>query len=204
MSIAILGWGSLVWCPGSLQIRTRWRSDGPLLPIEFARISRDGRLTLVIQPGSATQATYWALSDLTTLANAHKNVRGREDCSSGDIHYIARDGSLDSRNVPPDIANRVGEWMVLHEGIQAVVWTGLASNWGAKRGREFTSEDAVEYLLQLEADRARDKATYDRAREYVTNAPAAIDTAVRRAMRTRGWEDTPLSPMLFEEAPGGA
>lgn len=48
MAIAILGWGSLIWCPGNLRIRGPWRHDGPVLPIEFARISADGRLTLVV------------------------------------------------------------------------------------------------------------------------------------------------------------
>ena len=48
MKIAILGWGSLVWNPRNLSIiNSAWHPDGVLLPIEFARISRDGRLTLV-------------------------------------------------------------------------------------------------------------------------------------------------------------
>jgi hypothetical protein len=59
MQIAIVGWGSLIWCPGSLQIKSGWHRDGPPLPVEFARISGDGRLTLVIHPGSKEQQTLW-------------------------------------------------------------------------------------------------------------------------------------------------
>lgn len=92
MNIAILGWGSLIWCPGSLRIKTRWRLDGPRLPIEFARISRDGRLTLVIHPSSDDQPTYWAVSELTTLDAARKNLRERESAGLADIHYLLRNG----------------------------------------------------------------------------------------------------------------
>lgn len=51
MKIAILGWDSLIWDPRSLKydVNTGWLTDGPKLPIEFARISNDGRLTLVIK-----------------------------------------------------------------------------------------------------------------------------------------------------------
>ncbi|HOW68396.1 MAG TPA: hypothetical protein P5055_13320 [Candidatus Paceibacterota bacterium] len=48
MSIAILGWGSLIWNPRDLPITGDWQGDGPVLPIEFTRISDNGRLTLVI------------------------------------------------------------------------------------------------------------------------------------------------------------
>jgi len=44
--IIVLGWGSLIWDPRELKIKnSEWQKDGPNLPIEFARISQDGRLT---------------------------------------------------------------------------------------------------------------------------------------------------------------
>jgi hypothetical protein len=67
-----------------------------------------------------------------------------------------------------------------------------------KRLCEITSEDAMSFLAALEAVRDRAKAAYDRAREYLTNAPSAVDTPVRQAMRARGWCDVPLSSTLFE------
>ena len=52
MNIAILGWGSLVPDPRGLPIADGWHQAGPVLPIEFSRISKDGQragcLTLVI------------------------------------------------------------------------------------------------------------------------------------------------------------
>jgi hypothetical protein len=56
MKIAVLGWGSLIWQPRELRISLPiWKTDGPELPVEFARVSMDGRLTLV--PVSYTHLT---------------------------------------------------------------------------------------------------------------------------------------------------
>lgn len=197
MNIAVLGWGSLIWCPGSLRIRTRWRPDGPLLPIEFARISQDDRLTLVIQPGLPDQPTYWAVSEFTILQDARDNLRSREKSQLGDIHYVVR-GRSGVNDAPSEIVKRITAWLAQRTEVEAVVWTGLVSNWREKRGHDFSAEDAVNFLLALEAERGRAKATYDRAREYVMNTPHLVDTVVRKAMRARGWHDAPLPSILFE------
>ncbi|HEV7241290.1 MAG TPA: hypothetical protein VGQ36_18810 [Thermoanaerobaculia bacterium] len=200
MNIAILGWGSLIWCPGGLRIKTRWHTDGPLLPIEFARISQDDRLTLVIQPGSAEQSTYWAFSEFAELKDACKNLKDRERTKSSDIHHVLRDRTTGG-DVDPDVASKVNSWVAQHDDVEAVVWTGLTSNWREKRGRDFTAEDAEHFLLGLESKRDYATAIYDRAREYLTHAPRGVDTAVRQAMRARGWSDTSLSSVLFEPSP---
>jgi hypothetical protein len=93
MNIAVLGWGSLIWCPGSLRIKTKWHSNGPCLPIEFARISNDGRLTLVIHPSAPKVRTYWALSELDELQQARVNLANREGTSIGSIHFLTTDGN---------------------------------------------------------------------------------------------------------------
>lgn len=200
MSIAVLGWGSLIWYPGNLRIKTAWRPIGPMLPIEFARISQDDRLTLVIHLGSADQPTYWAHSAFATAKQARDNLRARENSRPADIHYLDQNGKA-ADGAPPPIVNRVREWLTLHKDLHAAIWTGLPSNWIEKRGHDFTPEDAVLFLSELEAKRDQARATYARAREYVTNAPPLVDTAVRQAMRGRGWEDTHLSTILFETSP---
>ncbi len=42
MKIAILGWGSLIREPRGLPIDGEWQKDGPVLWIEFSRISQRG------------------------------------------------------------------------------------------------------------------------------------------------------------------
>lgn len=48
MTIVCLCWGSLIWDAGELPVCSAWHADGPALPIEFARESADGRITLVV------------------------------------------------------------------------------------------------------------------------------------------------------------
>jgi hypothetical protein len=52
MTIVCLGWGSLVWNRGGPPLVTEGNEDGPAIPIEFARQSDNGRMTLVITSGS--------------------------------------------------------------------------------------------------------------------------------------------------------
>jgi len=67
MKIAYIGWGSLIWKQGSLKLRGIWQSDGPYLPVEFARVSQDGRLTLVLCRGVSSVQTLWAYAEEENL-----------------------------------------------------------------------------------------------------------------------------------------
>jgi len=197
MNIAIIGWGSLIWCPGCLRIRTRWRLDGPKLPIEFARISEDGRLTLVIHLGSEDQPTYWAVSELATLDEARRNLQEREGAKLVDVHYFTRSGRA-APGTLPEVITRTRDWLASHRQLDVVMWTGLRSNWKEKRGKDFSIEDAINYLAELEAARNQVSATYNRTHEYIRNTPPHVQTPVRRAMRARGWQDAELPIDLFE------
>ncbi len=82
MKIAVLGWGSLTWdkenLNGNLEVCGEWKSDGPNLPIELARISEDGRLTLVILPGSEDITVLWNERNHNELDAAIENLKERE------------------------------------------------------------------------------------------------------------------------------
>src|SRR5262245_16478650 len=78
MKVLILGWGSLVWDPRELKISGGWHLGGPKLPIEFSRVSRDERLTLVIDETNGELVhTRYALSPFD-LSEAQQNMRERE------------------------------------------------------------------------------------------------------------------------------
>lgn len=178
MNIAIFEWGSLIWWPGGSRIRTQRHEDGPSLPIEFARISRDDRLTLVIQPSAAGQPTCWVLSELSDRNDARQNLKVGERCNSEDIHHVLLNG-VSQGAIPSRTAQKIATWACQHTDVDAVVWTGLRSNWQEKRGRDFTIDDATEFLMALEARRGRIKAAYERAREYVTHAPPNVESIER-------------------------
>jgi hypothetical protein len=189
MRIAVLGWGSLIWCPGSLQIKSSWHRDGPILPVEFARISKDGRLTLVIHPGSAGQRTLWAPAVSEDLSAVLKNLQDREDTPPRFIHSGTAEGEF-SEGVTQEVRDAVAQWLEERQDIRGCVWTGLASNWKDKQKSNFSVSLAIQYLRDL-PDPAR-------AREYVQNTPGQIQTEVRGAVREQlHWRDAELSPALF-------
>lgn len=163
--IAIIGWGSLIWCPGSLNIATRWRRDGPLLPIEFARISVDGRLTLVIHRGVDGVRTYWAVSGCETLDQARENLREREGSPLSKIHWIRSGEPIgDSASY---VHTSISSWLARRNDLDATIWAGLESNWDCRRLRPFSADDAVRYMLELEEKRADASTNFDRAAEYI-------------------------------------
>lgn len=92
--IAILGWGSLIWRPKNLMIKyTKWKNDGPKLPIEFARKSNDGRLTLVIydkylDDESKWIKVLWNLMNVDSIQEAIGNVCIREGTTLKRIGFI--------------------------------------------------------------------------------------------------------------------
>lgn len=83
MRIACLGWGSLIWNPKDLPIVNRnpeqWFTSGPVLPIEFARESRDKRITLVIIPEEKCKSYVQTLWNIMVLKNFDTTIEPLRD-----------------------------------------------------------------------------------------------------------------------------
>ena len=184
----VLAWGSLVWDPRELQTAAKFAPDGPLLPIEFCRISADGRLTLAIDERfGALCKSYSAPSALESLDAAIENLQVREGMSStravGFVEPASGRQSDFAVESHPQVVATIGAWAE-SLGYDAAIWTALTSNfddWG-KGGEPFSVSAALQYLETLEKD---DRAKFTRALAYIRKAPPEVETPVRDEVAKR-------------------
>ena len=167
-NIACLGWGSLIWDPRDLPIRRYWFDDGPLIPLEFARQSKDDRITLVILPDARPVRSLWALMDSDSLEDAKEQLRLREGPTIPE--YI---GNWSRGRPSPDSIPMLSEW-ALARNIDSVIWTALRPRFNGDDNQPPNVEDVLRYLQGLTGT-ARDA-----AEKYIRRAPRQIDTAYRR------------------------
>jgi len=178
MKIAILGWGSLIWDTRVLRIVGDWRAGGPVLPIEFSRISTNGRLTLVIdETNGAAVTTRYARSACDNLDEAIADLREREGRPSmeriGFLNLVANTERDWARQNHPHACDKIKTWAQANTW-QAVIWTALTSNFAFKQEESFTTNAAHRYLRGLTGE------SKTLALEYIHRAPEEVDTPLRR------------------------
>lgn len=181
--ISVLAWGSIVWDRRNLAITTDFEPIGPCLPIEFCRVSRGGRLTLVIDESFGTPCIiYSALSAFDDLNAAIDNLRDREGMPSPKgVGFTVADCSRQSARaieLHPQVVKTITAW-VNANGFDAAIWAALGSNFAEKASAPFSAAAAIRYLEM----RSRD--TLDGALNYIRQAPPEVQTPVRDAVNVR-------------------
>ncbi len=175
--IVVLGWGSLIWDPRELQIVERWRSDGPFLPVEFARISGDGRFTLVLKKDASPVQVLWNTMETgISIGGAIENLQIRERCpSSRPIGFI--NGEKSNCKIA-SVEKIIRAWAEA-KGFSKVIWTDLGVNFKDKTGMEYSEENAISYLSSLIGE------TLEKARDYVVKTPEQVNTSLRKLIEQR-------------------
>lgn len=175
MKIAILVWGSLFWDPRNLETTGEWFYDGPSIPIEFARISGDGRLTLVIKNGVDYVTTLYTISTYQTLADARSNLQNREGTNTidniGFIDFIENTNCVRPANeFVLDIFKTWNE----NKDFDAIIWSDFSPRFRDKLQKDFTIENVRTYLNSL-SDIEKTTAV-----NYIRKAPTQIQTSYRK------------------------
>jgi hypothetical protein len=179
--IAILGWGSLLWDirPEFDELHGNWEFDGPMMKIEFSRVSksRRGALTLVIDQlhGAPCQVAY-TRSKRRNPEDTICDLRSREETTHTNIGFWFANGSQEQSRDTATLA-AVSAWAAAKH-FDVVVWTDLPSNFKTICGGSFTIQHAVAHLNALEPP-AKTAAV-----EYVQRAPGFVNTPLRVAVQS--------------------
>jgi hypothetical protein len=181
--IACIGWGSLIWDKRDLDVDGEWRANEPLWPVEFARQSNDGRITLVLVQRFAPVSTLWSVFNTRDLARARESLRQREGVPRTRAGDLIAHWHRDERPAfEPDPT--ISRWATA-KNLEAAVWTNLGPRFAEIDGRVPTENEVVAYLRALESKKRT------AAEQYVRRAPRQIATAYRGAIeRALGW--TPI------------
>ncbi len=184
VTIAMLGWGSLIW-DSRLEFDSQvggWANGGPVLPLEFCRISdsRQGALTLVVDTTLDTKVeTFYALSRRLDPRDALQDLRIREVTSHQNIGFIdVANGEERSRD--GEVLKIIKSWAAEND-IDTVIWTDLESNFSKKKFVDFSFEEALNHLRDLDSDGIRE------AVRYITKTPEHVNTGFREWLATNEW-----------------
>jgi hypothetical protein len=183
LRISILAWGSIIWNRQSLAVAADFEPTGPCLPLEFCRVSLDGRLTLVIEDTFGTPCvTYSVISAFDDLDAAIGNLRVREGMPNrkgvGFIAPCCHRKSATAMERHPQAVKTIAAW-VNKCGFDAAIWTALGSNFEEKTSDLFSVKAAIRYL------EGRNEKTLEAALRYIRQAPSEIRTPVREAVNIR-------------------
>lgn len=171
MKIACVGWGSLIWDSSrEFIIDGDWNPNGPKLPIEFARQSTSGSITLVIENNAKPVKTLWAYMLDNEISFAIGRLRTRERTATRFIHSLAKDST------PKNLVQKtIQDWMKPLQ-LDAVIWTGLPPKFNGVDNIIPSINELKKYFRVLQK---KDANQFAKAREYVLKAPEQVQTNYR-------------------------
>ncbi len=184
MKIAILGWGSLLWDLETLtgHVDPNWcRGAGPVLPLEFSRISpkRKRALALIIDPEHGTDCnTSLVISRKNRLEEAVYDLAARERAPLERVGYASIHG--DWQSSVAHLAPHLEAWLSASE-FDAAVWADLPSNFEDEYGVSFSLSAAIGYLQSLDIEALQE------AKRYIEFAPEETMTALRKLLEQNEW-----------------
>lgn len=197
MKVAIIGYGSLVRNLKDLPVEMDiFNENGPELPLEFSRISKDGRLTLVIDEKRGTQnKTFYTVSRQNNLEKAVEDLRKREKLYTSDfigwVNNTNRTNSIKSSR-HPNIVSKIIEWNN-QNNFDAAIWTDLGPRFKNITGIKYSNDAAWEYLLNLPVKR------FVKALDYIRSTPVQIKTSFLNSFNERLKDEEPIEEEIIEE-----
>ena len=162
MKIAYFAWGSLLWNSDGLDLQTCWKNTNIKLPLNFSRISDNGkgRLTLVIDNKDGVfNPIYYAITKTTNLNTAIVNLKIREGTISKYIGYfnLKDNSSRYSDRLTKNDLNSFKSFALNHK-IDAIIWTDLYPNF-----KNFSTNNALKYINKHK----KDVQLYNKMIEYI-------------------------------------
>ncbi len=128
--------------------------------------------------GDSCQVAY-TFSSRAELQEAVRDLKEREGTSLENICAVSpRTHQLEDHVDEP--TRSISTWAIGKQ-IDHVVWTSLRSNFNERGRPAFSVEAAIEHLQSLGSE-GKEKAI-----EYMRNAPAFVDTPLRRAVLELPW-----------------
>lgn len=164
-----------------MPVQGEWNNDGPMLPIEFARQSNNGRITLVIVPDKISFSSYWTLLEVKDSYEAKEALRAREEIPTKNIDTDIGMWN-DELNAESEIEIAIAKWAI-SKSLSSVVWTALPPKFNGENNFIPTKEDVVKYLENLSPYKK------EKAKEYIVKAPKTISTEYRIYIEDQlGWK----------------
>lgn len=180
--IAIIGFDCMVNQPKNLKsIISKWQNGGPTISVELTRISKDGRLTPVIDSNNGSDIkTVFSVLKVKNLNRAILEVAKRQGITNNDkVGYIDLKNNLVNGEIfrrQPEATRKIALW-ARDNGFNAVVWNGLGVKFKDAINIPFSYENAMIYLNSLNRDQK------SKAIKYINSLPKFVDTNLRKFIK---------------------